>query len=508
MSLIWNLVCLVIALGALGGAFFSRQRSREGLLASERAALLQEKEMLQQQAKQEIQQMQMAVHAELQAKREELVRLEKRMERQEEQLGKQSEWLEKQSHLAETQSTQLQQQLAEINCRQTELTLQKQQNQQELEQLAHLSAEEARKCLFEKLEKQLAGDVSKKIREYQAYLHEQSERMAIKVLSQAIQRCAVDHVVESTVSVVTLPGEDMKGRIIGREGRNIRALEMATGVELLIDDTPEVVVISSFDPIRREIARRTLEKLIEDGRIHPTRIEELVEKVREELEQYMYQEGEAAALEVGVPGLHPEIVRLLGRLRYRSSYGQNILQHSKEVAYTAGIMAAEIGANIEIARRAGLLHDLGKALTYEEVGTHTALGIDFAKRYHESPKVLHAMAAHHFDVEPQTIEAVLVQVADTLSAARPGARSEPVERYIQRMRSLEAITMQFPGVNRAFILQAGREVRVIVEPDMVEEDAMPQLAHKIAEKIEQELEYPGQIKVSLIRETRASDFAR
>lgn len=409
--------------------------------------------------------------------------------------------LEVRTQILDTRETLLQHQLEALTAEQTSL-------QAKQAALAGLTPEAAREQLLAEWEQRLAKDLSQRIRQYQAHLNEQCEKMAGKILAQAIQRTAVDHVVERTVTVVPLPNEELKGRIIGREGRNIRALEMATGVELLVDDTPEVVVISCFDPIRREVARRTLEKLIEDGRIHPTRIEEVVEKVREELDRYLIEEGEAAALEVGVQNLHPEVIRLLGRLRYRSSYGQNILQHSKEVAYTAGIMAAEIGANPELARRAGLLHDLGKALTYEEVGTHTALGIDAARRYGEKPEVLHAMAAHHFDVEPQTLEAVLVQVADTLSAARPGARKEPVELYMQRMRALEQLVSQFKGVQRAFVIQAGREVRVMVEPDTISEDSLPKLAFEIAQKVEQELDYPGQIKISLIRETRANTFAR
>lgn len=390
---------------------------------------------------------------------------------------------------------------------------QKQQQQEEkfnaeLSALARLSPEEARNQILSQWEARLQGEIAKQIRAAQTYIQEQSNRIAARILAQAIQRCAVDHVVETTVATIHLPHEAIKGRIIGREGRNIRAFELVTGVDLIIDDTPDVVMVSCFDPIRREIARQTLENLIADGRIHPARIEEEVEKVRAQLENYLREEGEAAALEVGVHGLHPEIIRLLGRLRYRSSYGQNILQHSKEVAYVAGIMAAEIGADIHIVRRAGLLHDLGKALTYEEVGTHTALGIDVARRYGEKPEVLHAMAAHHFDVQPMTLEAILVQVADTLSAARPGARREPVAQFIQRVQTLEKLVMGFKGVQKAYVIQAGREVRVIVDPDRISEDAMTRLAFEIAQKIEQELEYPGQIKVSLIRELRVTQFAR
>lgn len=437
---------------------------------------------------------------------------------QQQQATREQDLIQRQIQL-EARHQRLQEKEQELQARREVLAQQEAELQQKLQQqeerrstelsaLARLSPEEARNQILSQWEERLQSEIARKIRAAQAHIQEQSDRLAGKILAQAIQRCAVDHVVETTVAAVNLPNEAMKGRIIGREGRNIRAFELATGVDLIIDDTPDVAMVSCFDPIRREVARRTLENLIADGRIHPARIEEEVEKVRAQLEDYLREEGEAAALEVGVHGLHPDIIRLLGHLRYRSSYGQNILQHSKEVAYTAGIMAAEIGADIQIARRAGLLHDLGKALTYEEVGTHTALGIDAARRGGEKPEILHAMAAHHFDVQPMTLEAVLVQVADTLSAARPGARREPVEQFMQRMQALEKLVMGFKGVQKAYVIQAGREVRVIVDPDQLSEDAMTLLAFEIAQKIEQELEYPGQIKVSLIRELRVTQFAR
>jgi ribonucrease Y len=448
----------------------------------------------------------------------EMAVLQKKLTQAEGQLADQAKELTHQSIQLEARSQLLAEKDLEIKNRREALEAQEQalknqfqvQEQEQAEALANLaklSPSEARAQILNDWEERLQGDVSRRIREAQQYVQSQSEHLAGKILAQAIQRCAVDHVVENTVAVVNLPSEAMKGRIIGREGRNIRSFELTTGVDLLIDDTPEVAIVSSFDPIRREIARRTLENLVADGRIHPTRIEEEVDKVRAELEKYLREEGEAAALEVGIPNLHPEIIRLLGHLRYRSSYGQNILQHSKEVAYTAGIMAAEIGADIQIARRAGLLHDLGKALTYEEVGTHTALGIDAARRWGEKPEVLHAMAAHHFDVQPMTLEAILVQVADTLSAARPGARREPVEKFMQRMQSLEKLVLEFKGVERAFVIQAGREVRVIVDPDQLPESELDRLGFEIAQKIEKELEYPGQVKVSLLREMRVTHFA-
>ncbi|PIQ26829.1 ribonuclease Y [bacterium (Candidatus Blackallbacteria) CG17_big_fil_post_rev_8_21_14_2_50_48_46] len=435
------------------------------------------------------------------------------------QLSSQAQELTRQEIQLEARSQLLNEKDQELKARRQELAQQETQmaeacqaqaaeQAEKLSEIARLSPEEARAQIRAEWENRLQAEVAHKIRAAQAHIQEQSDKLAGKILAQAIQRCAVDHIVETTVAAVNLPSEAMKGRIIGREGRNIRAFELATGVDLIVDDTPDVAMVSCFDPIRREVARRALENLIADGRIHPARIEEEVEKVRAQLEDYLREEGEAAALEVGIYGLHPEIIRLLGHLRYRSSYGQNILQHSKEVAYAAGIMAAEIGADIQIARRAGLLHDLGKALTYEEVGTHTALGIDAARRWGEKPEVLHAMAAHHFDVQPMTLEAVLVQVADTLSAARPGARREPVEKFMQRMQALEKLVDSFPGVQKSYVIQAGREVRVMIDPDQISEDQMTQLAFEIAQKIEQELEYPGQIKVSLLRELRVTQFAR
>lgn len=449
----------------------------------------------------------------------EVGRLQRQLEQTQKKVSEQSQEITRQAIQIEARSQLLAEKEQELKNRLEDLRTQEQTLEKTCQQqaeahteamsaLAELSPEQARKQILAYWEERLQKDIAKRIHAAQTYIQEQSDQLASKILAQAIQRCAVDHVVENTVATVNLPNEAMKGRIIGKEGRNIRSFELTTGVDLLIDDTPEVAMVSSFDPIRREVARRALENLVADGRIHPSRIEEEVAKVQAELDKYLREEGEAAALEVGIHGLHPEIIYLLGRLRYRSSYGQNILQHSKEVAYTAGIMAAEIGADVQIARRAGLLHDLGKALTYEEVGTHTALGIDAARRWGEKPEVLHAMAAHHFDVQPMTLEAVLVQVADTLSAARPGARREPVEKFMHRMTALEKLVMGFKGVEKAFVIQAGREVRVIVDPDALPEAELERLAFEIAQKIEQELEYPGQIKVSLLREMRATHYAR
>ncbi|MFN8578394.1 MAG: ribonuclease Y [Candidatus Sericytochromatia bacterium] len=378
----------------------------------------------------------------------------------------------------------------------------------ELERIARMNSSEARDVLLQKMEGQLKHEYVQKIKEYDEKIRSDSDKLARKVLSHAIQRCAVDHVVESCVSVVTLPSDDMKGRIIGREGRNIRTFENLTGIELIIDDTPEAVVISGFDPVRREIARIALEYLVSDGRIHPTRIEEVIDKARNEVEQKIKEAGERTVFELGIQNIHPELVRTIGKLQYRTSYGQNILQHSKEVSHLAGIMAAELGVNIKLAKRAGLLHDLGKALTYEEEGTHTALGVELARKYNESPKVLHAMACHHHDIEFETVEAILVQVADALSAARPGARMEPVENYIKRMEKLEEIGNSFEGIEKCFVMQAGREIRIMVQPDSVNDEFAPVLARDIAEKIESEMEYPGQVKITVIRETRATNFAK
>lgn len=378
----------------------------------------------------------------------------------------------------------------------------------ELERIARLNMSEAKEILLNRMESELKTEYVQKIKEYEDRTKNDSDKLSRKILSQAIQRCAVDHVVESCVSVVTLPSDDMKGRIIGREGRNIRTFENLTGIELIIDDTPEAVVISGFDPVRREIARIALEYLVSDGRIHPTRIEEVIDKARSDVDQKIKDAGEKTVFELGIQNIHPELVKTIGKLQYRTSYGQNILQHSKEVAHLAGIMAAELGVNIKLAKRAGLLHDLGKALTYEEEGTHTALGVELARKYNESPKVLHAMACHHHDIEFETVEAVLVQVADALSAARPGARMEPVENYIKRMEKLEEIGNSFEGIEKCFVMQAGREIRIMVQPDSVNDEYASILARDIAEKIESEMEYPGQVKITVIRETRATNFAK
>ena len=377
-----------------------------------------------------------------------------------------------------------------------------------LERISGLTQEEAKNQLLASLEEELDTEKSKKILEYEQMTRDQSEVLAREIIVTAIQRCAADHTAETTVSVVALPNDEMKGRIIGREGRNIRSIESITGVELIIDDTPEAITVSAFDPVRREIARLTLERLIQDGRIHPTRIEELYEKAKREVNATIKQEGEKAVLKANCGSIHPELVRLLGKLKYRTSYGQSVLKHSLEVSYIAGLMAAELGADERLARRAGLLHDIGKALDHEMEGSHIALGVEFARKYKESEAVVHAIEAHHGDVECKTVVACLVQAADAVSASRPGARRENVENYIKRLQQLEEISCSFEGVERAYAIQAGREVRVMVKPEVVSDSRMPFVAHEIAKKIESEMEYPGQIKVNIIRESRASDVAK
>ena len=438
---------------------------------------------------------------EIRERRAEIQRNEHRVLQKEENLDKKLEALEKRE--AEYTAKE-----HAVNKQKEEVAKLNQQRVQELERISGLTSEQAKEILLKTVEEDVKLDTAKLIKESVAQAKEEANKKAKDIVVTAIQKCAADHVAETTISVVQLPNDEMKGRIIGREGRNIRTLETLTGVELIIDDTPEAVILSAFDPVRREVARIALEKLIVDGRIHPARIEEMVEKAQKEVETLIREEGEAATLEVGVHGVHPELIKLLGKMRYRTSYGQNVLKHSIEVAQLAGLLAAEIGEDVRLAKRAGLLHDIGKAVDREMEGTHVQLGAELCKRYKESPIVVNAVEAHHGDVEPETLVACLVQAADTISAARPGARRETLEAYSNRLQQLEEITDGFKGVEKSFAIQAGREVRVMVVPEQVDDAEMVLLARDISKRIEAELDYPGQIKVNVIRESRVTDYAK
>ena len=434
-------------------------------------------------------------------RRSELQRYEKRVLSKEEALDKRSEAIEKREASFTAKEEQLKQREKKVD----ELS---QQRVQELERISGLTSEQAKEYLLKTVEEDVKHDTAKMIKELEAQAKEEADKKAKEYVVTAIQRCAADHVAETTISVVQLPSDEMKGRIIGREGRNIRTLETLTGVELIIDDTPEAVVLSGFDPIRREVARIALEKLIVDGRIHPARIEEMVEKAQKEVDTMIREEGEAAALEVGVHGIHPELIKLLGRMKFRTSYGQNALKHSIEVAQLSGLLAGEIGLNVRLAKRAGLLHDIGKSIDHDVEGSHIQIGVDLCRKYKESPTVINAVEAHHGDVEPETLIACVVQAADTISAARPGARRETLETYTNRLKQLEDIANQFKGVEKSFAIQAGREIRIMVVPEQVSDADMVLLARDIAKQVEFELEYPGQIKVNVIRESRVTDYAK
>lgn len=452
-------------------------------------------------AKDEIHKLRSEADKELRERRAEVQRQEKRLIQKEETLDKKTENMEKKEELLAEKIKTADAQLAEVDrLKRSQLEM--------LEKVSGYTKEQAKALLMQELDESLTHEKAVKILDFEQRTRDESEELAREILSTAIQRCAADHAAEATVSVVNLPTDEMKGRIIGREGRNIRTLETITGVDLIIDDTPEAITVSSFDPVRREVARLTLEKLIQDGRIHPARIEEMYEKSKREVEHTIKQTGERAVIDAGVNGVHPELVKLLGKLKYRTSFGQNVLNHSLEVSYLAGLMAAELGADVKAAKRAGLLHDIGKALDREFEGSHIELGVEAAKKYRENDAIVHAIAAHHGEIEAKTVVAVLVQAADAISAARPGARRENVQNYIKRLEKLEEIASSFEGVEKSFAIQAGREIRIMVNPDAVSDEKMVLVAREVAKKIEDELEYPGQIKVNIVRENRAIDFAK
>ena len=502
---------IALAIGALIGYIYRKNvgekaignaetKARNLILDAENKSESMKKEAILE-AKEEAHRLRNEAEKDARERRAEIQRSERRLIQKEESLDKKIENIERKEESITQKEQSLinkQKNLDEIISKQME----------ELERISGYTVEEAKSILLANTEKEVRHETSAMIKEIESKAKEEADKKAKYIITNAIQRCAADHVAESTVSVVPLPNDEMKGRIIGREGRNIRAIETLTGVDLIIDDTPEAVILSGFDPVRREIARVALEKLIVDGRIHPTRIEEMVEKATKEVNNIIKEEGEQATFEVGIHNIHPELVKILGRLRYRTSYGQNVLKHSIEVAHLAGLMAGELGLDIKLAKRAGLLHDIGKALDHEYEGTHVDIGIEILRKYKESEAVIDAMASHHGDYEPKSMEAVLIAAADALSAARPGARRETLDAYIKRLEKLEEIANTTPGVEKSFAIQAGREIRIIAKPEEVNDDGIALLAREISKKIESELEYPGQIKVNVVRETRAIDYAK
>lgn len=502
---------LGIIIGFIAGYFIRRYISEGKIKNAEELAkkIIEDSERegealkkeLQLEAKEEIHKSRNELEKEIRERRNEVQKLERRVLHKEETIDRKTDAIEKKEEQIYKKTKYLEKKEASINEIYEKQIM-------ELERLSGLTTEEAKELLLDGIRKEIVHESAIMIKDMEGRAKEEADKRAREIVSIAIQKCAADHVAETTVTVVTLPNDEMKGRIIGREGRNIRTLETLTGIDLIIDDTPEAVVLSGFDPIRREVARIALEKLIVDGRIHPARIEEMVEKARKEVDSIIREEGEQAAFETGVHGLHPEIIKLLGRLKYRTSYGQNVLKHSVEVAHLASIMASELGADVKMAKRAGLLHDIGKAVDHEVEGPHVEIGADIAKKYKESKEVVHAIAAHHGDIEPQTVEAVLVQAADAISAARPGARRETLEAYIKRLEKLEEIANSFDGIEKSFAIQAGREIRIMVKPEEISESEIVHTAREIVKRIESELDYPGQIKVNVIRETRAIEYAK
>ena len=504
-------ILLGIAVGIIAGYFVRKNiyESKIGQANSEADRIIKQaeddskrihKEKLLE-AQEEIHKLRTESERENKERRSDLQKFERRVIQKE-------EILDKKLHNLEQKETSLGDKLKNVARKEEEIEAIKAQQLEKLESISGIKSDKAKEIILTNAERDVRREMSIMIKEIESQAKEEAEKKSREIIGYAIQKCAADHVAETTVTVVNLPNDEMKGRIIGREGRNIRTLETLTGIDLIIDDTPEAVILSGFDPIRREVARIALEKLIADGRIHPARIEEMVEKARKEVDNIIKEYGEQAAFETGVHGIHPELIKLLGRLNYRTSYGQNVLKHSIEVAHIAGIMAAEIGADIRLAKRAGLLHDIGKAVDHEMEGTHVEIGMDLLKRYKESKEVVHAMSTHHGDYEPQTIEAVLVTAADAISAARPGARRETLEAYIRRLEKLEEIANSYEGVDKSFAIQAGREIRIMVKPENVSDEDIHLLARDMTKRIEDELEYPGQIKVSIIRETRAIEYAK
>lgn len=511
---VWLVVLLLVVAAAVGlfAGYLYRRHIAEAKVekaedavkrlivdAQKKAEAVKKETILE--AKEEIHTLRTEFDRESKERRNEIQRVERRLAQREESL-------DKKVANVEAKEEQVNKRLKEISKRKEEIDQTFAEQIEQLEKISGMTNEEAKNLLLEKVEQETRRDMAVYVREIENRAKEEADRKSREIIANAIQKYAADHVAENTVSVVSLPNDEMKGRIIGREGRNIRALETATGIDLIIDDTPEAVILSGFDPIRREIARIALEKLIIDGRIHPARIEEMVKKARKEVEKEIRDAGEQAAFETGIHNLHPEIIKLLGRLKYRTSYGQNVLKHSLEVAHLAAVMAAELGANVKLAKRGGLLHDIGKAVDHEVEGPHIQIGADLAKKYREANDVIHCIQAHHGDIEAQSVEAVLVQAADAISAARPGARRETLENYIKRLEALEEIANSFSGVEKCYAIQAGREVRILVKPEDVDDAGMHLMAKDIVKKIEKDLDYPGQIKVSVIRETRSVDYAK
>ena len=509
---IYAIIALIaLAAGSAGGYFYRKNAMEkklgqtdeviQNLLESAKQKAEDKRKEAVLEAKEEIIRLKSELDKEVRDRRAEVSRLERRVNQREESLDKKFDNLE-------AREEQLNGKYADAERLETEAKELHGRQQSELERIAAMTMDEAKSILVDRIQKDAYHDAAIMVRDIESQAKEEADKKARNIVALAIQKCAADHVAETTVSVVALPNDDMKGRIIGREGRNIRTLETATGVDLIIDDTPEAVIISAFDPVRREVARIALEKLIMDGRIHPARIEEMVEKAKKDVDQQIREAGDQAVFETNMHSIHPELVKLLGRMKYRTSYGQNVLKHSIEVSHLAGVMAAELGADVTLAKRAGLLHDIGKAIDHEVEGTHVTIGMDLARKFHESEAVINCIAAHHNDVEAASVEAVLVQAADAISAARPGARRESLENYIKRLEKLESIAYTFEGVETCFAIQSGREVRIIVKPEDVNDSGTLILAKEIAKKIEAEMEYPGQIKVNVIRETRSVEFAK